>query len=310
MMKPVILKGGKQVNPSTVARAAGYTFEKVDKFLGSLGRPVGIMSYRPHHSTGEDYLHNYLGMIGIPINLRPEFPADPGMIILTESAKKDPDIVKKIKNRLIAGYDVTITSGLLNALQGKGIEDIVELEYTGKKALVTDFAAGWRSKGNKSEKEILIPQINYLTNDSWADMEALGSATGWPLLHQARFGNASLFVLTIPDSFGDLYELPEGVLNRLRDVLSSGMNVRIEGPAKVSLFIYDNNTFIVESFLPETSKVRIVTGTSGKLTDIVSGVQETSDRKAASMIWGRKPGEKLYFDIELKPHSFRVFRMD
>ena len=269
------------------------------------------MSYRPHHATGEDFLQNYLGMIGIPIDLRPEFPKDAEMIILTESAKSDPEIVKKIQDRLIAGKDVTITSGLLKALQGKGIENIVELEYTDKKALVTDFAAGWRSKGNQSKKEILIPQINYLTNDSWADMEAVGSATGWTLLNQARYGNASLFVLTIPESFGDLYELPEGVLNRLRDVLSPGMNVRIEGPAKVSLFIYDNNTFIVESFLPETSKVRIVISSpGGKITDIVTGEQETSDGKTTSMIWGRKPGEKIYYDIELKPHSYRVFRVD
>ena len=43
------------------------------------------------------------------------------------------DIVSKIKARLSAGKNVTITSGLLSALQGKGIEDITELQYTDKK---------------------------------------------------------------------------------------------------------------------------------------------------------------------------------
>ncbi len=309
MMKPVISGKGKEIKPTTVARAAGYTFEKVDKFIGSLGKPVGIPSYRPHHATGEDFLHNYLGMIGIPMDLSAEFPSGGEMIILTEAAKADPGIVSKISKRLIAGKDVLITSGLLRALQGKGIEDIVELEYLDTKALVTDFSAGWFSKGNTTKKEILIPQIRYLTNDSWVDMEALGSATGWPFLHQARYGNASLFVLTIPESFGDLYELPEGILNRLRDVLSSGMNVRIEGPAKISLFVYDNNTFIIESFLPVESKVKIVTG-SGKVTDVLTGETETADGKAQSMIWGRKPGAKNYFEITLKPHSYRVFRSE
>ena len=308
MMKPIVPDGGI---PTTIARAAGYTFETVDKFLDMLGNPIGIMSYRPYHATGEDCLHNYLGMIGIPIDLRPDFPTEPKMILLTESAKFDPGIVSKIKNRLIAGKDVTITSGLLRALQGKGIEDIVELEFTDRKALVTDFSTGWRGGANKAEKQIMIPQIQYLTNDSWEDITSLGGPVGWPVLHQARYAKGSLFVLTIPDSFGDLYEYPVGVLNRIRDILTPDLSFRIEAPPKVSLFVYDNNTFIVESFLPEETKVRIVSGTgTGKMVDILTGEQRESDGKTSSMMWGRKPEEKKYFDITLKPHSYRVFKME
>jgi hypothetical protein len=43
-------------------RVAGYTFEKVDKFLGKVGNPIGIKSYRPYNAVGEDFLQNYLGM--------------------------------------------------------------------------------------------------------------------------------------------------------------------------------------------------------------------------------------------------------
>ena len=310
MIKPYMVKG-KEVKPSTVARAAGWTFEKVDEFLGSLGKPVGIQGYRPYHSTGEDFLHNYLGMIGLPMDLKPEFPNDPGMIILTESAKFDPDIVKKIKARLIAGKDVTITSGLLRALSGKGIEDIIELEYTDRKALVRDFSAGMFGSANKASKEILIPQIMYLTNDSWTDIEALGGPVGWPLLHQGRYGNASMFVLTIPDSFGDLYELPEGVLNRIREVLSPDMKFRIQGPSMISLFAYDNNTFITESFLPSESKIKVIAGPGvTKITDLISGEVITSSGKTASMVWGRDRSEGETFEITIKPHSYRVFKAE
>ncbi len=311
MMKPFTSATGKQVTPTTIARAAGYTFEQVDKFLGALGKPVGVKSYRPHHATGEDFLHNYLGMIGIPIDLYPEFPFDPEMILLTESARFDPEIVNKIKNRLIAGKDVTITSGLLKALQGKGIENIVEMEFTDRKALVTDFSAGFRGGANKSSRAILIPQIQYLTNDSWTDIEALDGPAGWPLLHQARYGNASIFVLTIPENFGDLYFLPDGVLNRIRDVLSSDLIFRIESTSKISLFVYDNNTIIVESFIPEETKVRIFAGGGAtRLTDIISGEQLLGAGKSTSMIWGRKAEEKTYFDIALKPHSYKVFKAE
>ena len=311
MMKPYMLKNGKQVTPTTIARAAGFTFEKVDRFLGQLGKPVGIQSYRPYHSTGEDFLHNYLGMIGLPVDLKPEFPSEPKMILLTESAKFDAGIVKKIKTRLIAGKDVAITSGLLRALQGKGIEDVMELEFTDRKALVSEFSTGWISTANKSSRDILIPQIQYLTNDSWTDVEALDGPAGWPVLHQGRYGNASLFVLTIPDSFGDLYALPDGVLNRIRDVLSTDLNFRIEGPSKVSLFVYDNNTIIVESFLPEETKIKIVAGAGiTKLSDIETGEQTAGSGKSGTMVWGRDRQDKTNFDVTIKPHSYRIFRAE
>jgi len=72
---------------------AGDTFQKLDSFLGKLGQPYGVASYKPYHSSGEMYLHNYIGMIGVPMDLYPEFPDDRGTIFLTESAKFDPDLV-------------------------------------------------------------------------------------------------------------------------------------------------------------------------------------------------------------------------
>ena len=81
-------------------------------------------------------------MAGIPMDIVPEFPTDARMILLTESAGFDPLIVDKIKGQLHAGKNVMITSGLLRALQGKGIEDIVELQYTNRKVLTKEFVVG------------------------------------------------------------------------------------------------------------------------------------------------------------------------
>jgi hypothetical protein len=85
------------------------------------------------------YLHNYIGMIGVPMDLYPEFPDDRGTIFLAESAKFDPDLVNKIWRHLNADKTVIITSGLLKALEGKGIEKVVEVQDTGRKALVNQF---------------------------------------------------------------------------------------------------------------------------------------------------------------------------
>ncbi len=309
MMKPYKLADGTEVKPSTIARAAAVTFENVDKFIGQLGNPVGLKSYRPYHATGEDFLQNYLGMIGIPMDLVPEFPDDGKMILLTESAKYDPAIVQKIRQRIQSGKNVMITSGLLRALQGKGIEDIAEITYTDRKALVSEFKAGW-GRMLKSSQEILIPQINYLTNDSWEEVSAIKGVTGWPLLHRAQYSKGYLYVLTIPENFSDLYQYPPEVLNRIRSVASQGMNVRLEGPSNVSLFLYDNGTFIVESFLPEPVKVKVITsGTAGSIEDLLSGETIKGAAVQAFMARNRQAEPEHSYEITIKPHSYRVFRI-
>jgi hypothetical protein len=309
MMKPIIMKNGSTIQPTTIARAAGYTFENIDGFIGKLGNPVGIKSYRPYNAVGEDFLQNYFGMIGLPIDLVPEFPIDPQMIILTESAKFDSLIVPKIKARLKAGKNVIITSGLLYALQGRGIEDIAEIRFSNRKALVKDYFIGWLARCS-SKDQILIPQIEYLTNDSWEDISSYNGASGWPILHQAQYSKGYLYVLTIPDNFSDLYKLPPEVLGRIRTIASQDQGLRLEGPSQISLFIYDNGTCIVESFLPETVTVKLVADEPVQsLTDILSGETINGLKGSPAFIWGRARIENKYFEITIPPHSFRVLKL-
>ena len=160
-----------------MARVAGCSLEQVDSVLGKLGNPIGIASYKPYQSNGEDFLHNYLGMIGIPIDLHPEFPTNADLVLLTECAKFDPDIVVKIKSQLRTGKSVVITSGLLRALQGKGIEDIVEARCTDRKVLAHRYSGGFGAgnfntlDGEKNEN-VLFPQIEFFTNDAWSLVRA------------------------------------------------------------------------------------------------------------------------------------------
>ncbi|MGO8765585.1 MAG: hypothetical protein ACLQSR_10705, partial [Limisphaerales bacterium] len=177
----------KGVSNPTMARVAGYSLEQVDSFLGKLGQPIGIAGYKPYQSSGEDFLHNYFGMIGIPIDLRPDFPTNANLVLLTECAKFDPDIVAKIKNQLSAGKSVIITSGLLRALQDRGIEDVAEIRWTDRKFLARQYAGGFGA-GNfstldgKTNADVLFPEIDFLTNDSWSLVRAEANGNGFPLL--------------------------------------------------------------------------------------------------------------------------------
>ena len=315
MMKPMKRTDGTTATPTTIARAAGYTFEKVDKVLGKLGKPIGVKSYKPCHSTGEDFLHTYLGMCGIPMDLVPQFPAAEKMILLTECAKFDPALVEKIKGQLRDGKSVMITSGLLHALQGQGIEDIAELRYTDRKALVKEFGGGFGPR-MQAPAEMVIPQIQYLTNDAWEELSALNGTNGWPLLISAAYAKGTLYVLTIPESFTDLYSLPAGVLSRIKDALTRELPVRVDGPGKVSLFVYDNGTFIVESFLDEPVDVSVTIAKQvAALRDVLSDETLTPARGGAGGsrmmgFGGRGPsaGPRTTFTVPIKPHSYRVLQ--
>lgn len=302
---------------TTMARVAGYSLDQVDPFLNQLGKPIGLKSYKPYNSTGEDFLHNHLGMIGIPIDLYPYFPADAPMVLLTESAKFDPDIVTKIKAQLQSGKNVVITSGLLRALQGKGIEDIVELQYTDHKVAVRDYmnayGAGSGSKlGSGPSKEILFPEIRFLTNDSWVLVRGMANDNGFPILLMNHYSKGTIYVLTVPENLTDLYELPPDVLSVIKSYLLQDFPVRVEAPSKVSLFAYDNNTFIVESFRNEqTSATVLLSGGFSKLKNLVTGevAEGQTSAESAGRERRRAPGaaKGIAVQITLNPHSYLVF---
>jgi hypothetical protein len=301
----------------TIARVAGYSLEQADSFLGQLGRPIGIASYKPYQSTGEDFLHNYLGNIGIPIDLHPEFPTNADLVLLTECAKFDPRIVSKIKAQLAAGKSVVITSGLLRALQGRGIEDIVEARYTDHKILAHEYLSGYGAgngemMGDEQNGDVLFPEIDFLTNDSWALVRALAAGRGYPLLFMNRYSKGILYVWTIPDNFNDLYRLPVSVTSGLKNYLMRGFPERLDGPAQVALFAYDNDSFIVESYLPTETSARItLPGNTAKLRNIVTGEILTGEvwtpparrRQAAS-------DPRIFFNLQLPPHSYAVFAVE
>ncbi len=171
-------------------------------------------------------------MIGIPIELYPAFPTNANLVLLTEAAASDPEIVAKIKAQLVAGKSVVITSGLLRALQGKGIEDIVELQYTDRKILAHEYQGGFgpgdaAGLGNEQAGDILFPDIRFLTNDAWQLVRALANGRGYPLLLMDHYSKGILYVWTIPDNFNDLYRLPAERHDRDQELCDG----RLPGPA-------------------------------------------------------------------------------
>lgn len=292
------------------ASVAGEALDQVKPFVGKLGNPIGIAAYRPPYAVGEDFLHNFLGMIGIPIELYPTFPSNADVILLTEGAALDPNLVGEATQQLEAGKTVVMTSGLWHALQNKGVEGLDEIRYTDHKVAVSGFigafGAGAGTELGASEEPILIPHLRFLTNDAWPLVRGIADNNGFPMLLMNQYGKGTLYVLTIPENFTDLYRLPTPALNAIRSYVMGKFPVRLEGPAKVSLFAYDNNTFIVESFRDEPADVTVLTTNGAGLVDLANREKIAGVPHAAP-----HPGEspRDAFTMTLPPHSYRAFQV-
>ncbi|MBN1509605.1 MAG: hypothetical protein JW955_22340 [Sedimentisphaerales bacterium] len=88
--------------------------------------------------------------------------------------------------------------------------------------------------------------------------------------------------------------------------------VRVDAPGMVSLFLYDNGTFIVESFLDESADVGVtVAGQVAALRDLQSdeSVSPAANQGPRMPMFGRRDtGPRTTFTRSLKPHPHRVFQ--
>jgi len=289
--------------------AAGAALKQIDAVLDQLGNPTGIASYRPANaSSAEDFLHNYLGNVGIPIALTARFPAEAQTMLLTQAAATDPEVLNKVKRQLEAGKVVFVTSGFVKATQDpkrkdRGFQDLVEIYATGNQVLLNDYYNGYGAGNGESlrddpkvaPRDVLFPELHYFTNDAWPIVRGVAGARGFPVLLMNRYSKGILYVLSIPSNIGDLYSMPPGVMNSVKKYLQADAPVRIEAPAGVSLFTYDNGAYVIQSFRDTATAVKVVKHQAAAGT-----------RPAAETVPGG--GADTVSDVVIPPHSFRVFK--
>jgi hypothetical protein len=300
-----------------LADVVAYALRQVDQVAGALGTPVGLDSYRPYDSTGEDFLEEVAGMIGIPVETYPEWPQSK-TVFLTLAADRDPSIVSKIEQHLRAGDNVVMTSGLLQALEDKGFDQITDLRVTGHAAAATEYVAGFGFGAGSvigTSRPVLFPEIHFYTNEDWAVVRGLANDNGLPLLLMDHYSKGELYVLNVPEEMNDFYSLPSRVLDEIRRYLTPGLPVRLEGPAQVSLFEYNNGTFVVESFLDHPVAVRVI-GAFAHLENLTTGVTSGGDPLASgagffiqpTRAGGPVPPRQYGYELQIQPHSFAGFR--
>lgn len=275
-------------------------FEEVDEYMGLLGNPVGAGAYHPSNGIGEKNLHSYLGQSGIPMEMTLEYPANSKSVFLAESAANDSLIIHKMKKTLMAGGDVIVTSGFVKAL-GDDFLEFANIKVTDKKAFVKNYCYsknhGVNILGNvKTDKDIIIPQLDYCTNDTWEIAGAYGNDNNFPVILSFSYANGSISVITIPDDMGDIYAYPTEVLNLIRGLFSKELKVSLDAPAGVQLYLYDNDYFIVRSDLPYEQDISLVlTDKNAKIEAINYHHTLSSDMERTSQDNATSNGSKISF---------------
>ena len=245
------------------ASAANEALHIADGVLGELGNPVGVASYRPPHATGEDFLHNYIGNLGVPIELYPDYPAAARTILLTQAAASDPAIIGNIDTSLRGGANVVVTSGFLEAMQGRGFGQLAEWQATGHTIAIGQYFDGFGAGRGKELSEpgktaaVLFPEVRFYTNDSWGIIRGVAAAKGFPIVLMNHYSKGTLYLWTVPENFGDLYKLPRPMVTRIKQYLFADLPVQIDAPDHVALFTYDNGAFIVENFRDDAASVQV-----------------------------------------------------
>jgi hypothetical protein len=292
---------------SVYVPALGFQLAKLDKLASQLGQPVGVHVYEPHHAKGEDHLYDYLGMLGIPLELSPHFPEGKGPLLITANAARDEGIIGKLQTYLRSGGQVIMTSGFVESMYGKGIEEFTTLRPTGKKISVNQFAIDTSSctfdEFIPSSEAVSLPIFDYSTNGTWQSIIALSGQNNIPVFTFDNYGRGKLYTLIVPDSYSDLRKLPAAVLTKLRSVFTERiLPCTLEGPADVGWFAYDNHTFVIESFAPVPTKWRVHLPPNCQLETLVGSPA------GANWIATFDNGSAL-FELKLSPSSGVLLRL-
>lgn len=244
-------------------------------------------------------------MVGIPLYPTPYFPEDSDLIFITANSAMDKDILNKLKRYLLAGKNIVMTSGFLKAMQGKGGEEFTSLRVTDKKVISNFFGVKIQgldfSQYVHGPKKVVFPLLDYRNNATWPEIVCIDGENNFPILMNDSYGRGKVFTLTVPDNFSDVYHFPREVLTEIRKVFARGNPFYIECEGKMGLFTYDNDTFIIESFLPYRTPVNIyIKGKDKKLIDMEEGFEYKPTFSSEK--------ESLY-KVSLEPSTFRVFKM-
>ena len=284
----------------------GFQLEKLDAVLDWAGKPVGIPCYLPDNCQGEDSVQDYLGMVGLPVTCTPYFPEGGTRLLLTRSSACDPEVLEKLDAWLRkTGGAAIVTSGFWDAVRDRGMENFTSVRLTGRSISALRYRV--EEKENVCTypwgvREIRMPVMEFRNNGTWALVKAAHDEESYGILLRDPYADGRIYSLAVPDAYPDFYRLPAPVLSRIRQEFPAA-GLWLEGPSRISLFPYDNDTVILYPYVMEGSqreRVRLHARGAAKL------VSRPEGREIAPLY--EKNGEAV-FELEAVPGRYTLYQI-
>ena len=293
----------------------GYHLDKLDEVLDHCGNPVGIQCYLPDNCQGEDNIQDFLGMCGLPVMLTPYWPENARSILLTRSSACDPDIVEKLEKYVAEGGKALVTSGFLEAAMDRGIQRMTSIRFTGRKIRGRHYRVEQDRRQARLEfptgtEEIGIPVCEFRNNSTWAVVKVADSEESFGILLKDTYGKGQMWTLTVPDSFPDLYKLPGKALTRIRHEFPAA-GIYLECRAGISLFPYDNDTFILYPYVTAQSRPSVLyVHVFGRVKALEMPVRRnpmTGETIRVLPLYARD--EETVFELPAMPGKYELYRI-
>ena len=179
-------------------------------------------------------------------------------MLLTASSAYDKDIVDKLERYVADGGKAIVTSGFIKATLGKGIERLTSIRDRGRTLTAKDFASESSFFYNRWERDsceipLSFPLLEFRNNSTWgAVCKAVCEEEACTIFALDTYGKGQLYTLVLPEAFSEIKYLPETVLDRIRKEFSVN-GIRYSGKGQISIFAYDNDTFVVYPYVDDNT---------------------------------------------------------
>ena len=286
--------------------ALGFQLDKLDSLLDYAGKPAGIACFLPDNAQGEDNVQDYLGMAGLPVVCTPYFPQDASQILLTASSAYDPDILEKLRAYLASGKKTAlVTTGFWEAVKDRGYEDLTSVRPGSRRVTARRYRVEERQNVcvfPEGARPVTLPAPEFRNNSTWALVKASFGEESSAILLRDAYMDSALFTLSVPDARPDIYHLPAPVLSAVRRHLPVN-GAWLEGPARISLFVYDNDTVILYPYVMEEVQ-------RGRVMLHVRGARALCSRPAGRTVQPLyvRDGEAV-FDQPAEPGRYTLYQI-
>lgn len=233
---------------------------------------VGIPFYKPPGSAGDEnlYLMDYLTMIGLPILPQADTPQDAPVAVFGVQAAADPDLLRKLQERLEKGATSVLTPALVRKL-GQAGSSLCGVEV-GPNPVAATTVSVTSDRGAIQLDSPLDVDGSLAATASRVRMRAQLTDGSVPLITVRQQKQGQVFVLSVrtfsEQDFRDtgewllspkprgLSELPQALTDDIRRVLLPSLGVEFEAPSGVALYLF-RGAHAVYNFRDDAALVRL-----------------------------------------------------